>query len=535
MTHAARAALLVLLALAIGGLARWWRLPAAADGSGDLRIAFTNGLLSLDPRIPRFPSSLAQRVIDTLWDNLLVLDPESLETRPGAAVSWASSVDGRQITLKLRDGLRWSNGDTVTAEDFVRTVEWLSRERSDYQLVQLLARPRPPGAPAAARELLVSARDASTLEISLSQPRADMLARLAAAGWPPTHVSTDEAFRGDSWKTPGRLVTSGPYRLRSFSRHDIVLERNPHYASARAGSPDAIRLIRTEGPSCYASLVAAGRADLAEEVNVQRTILRWVPDGARIAHETTASISIIQFNPSRPPLDDARVRQALSLALDRAALAEAFFGDGALPAYSFTPPGQTKEPALRTVTEDLALAKRLMAEAGYPDGEGMPVLRFPVVIGEGSTNPLAYYCADQWRERLGVTIYVVPLEREEMMMRTERGDFDFVHYRWAAQPFDVSLLPLQLTGGLPAPFNAWSSDRARAELRRAQSLKGPERREAMRAAEQTLVDQVPATPAVLYNRYTLISDRVAGWEPDIFGRHPLRALSRVDRTAGATP
>jgi hypothetical protein len=163
------------------------------------------------------------------------------------------------------------------------------------------------------------------------------------------------------------------------------------------------------------------------------------------------------------------------------------------------------------------------------------VLRFPVVVGEGRVNPLALFCAEQWRARLGVRVYVVPVTRADLLARAARGDFDLLHMRWSAQAYDVSLLPSQLQEQLPAPFRAATTARFTGALARADALTGEARRAALLAVEKEFVGDVPATPAVVYRRTTLRHHRLQGWSRDVFGLHPLRHLSLAPRAEGGRP
>lgn len=527
MVHARRAALVLLLGALLLGTVRWWRHAAAPPPAADgpvLRIAYLGTLSGLDPRSPRSAPSLTQRLTDALWDELIAFDPDTLEVVPRAAASWEVADDGRRYVFHLGDGQRWSNGDPVTAADFVRTIRWLLAQDMDHPLLRLLGeagRPSATGREGSA-EIALRAIDDRTLEIRLQDPPPDFLPLLAAWSWIPLHESSIASFEEGTWSQPGRLVSNGPFRLRHFGPSEIVAERNPHHAAGAAGFA-TVQLVRTDSPRLFPTLLRADRADFGDALNFLPPGLAASGGGVAMEHENTASVSTLQFNTARPPLDDVRVRRALSLALDRAALARRFGGGGALPAYSFTPTGRMQETAERTVDEDLDEARGLLAAAGYPEGRGFPVLRVPVVAGEDA-NPLPLFCAEQWRARLGLRVYTPVLPRGELRARAARGDFDALHFRWVASPLDFSTLTQQIGAPLPRPFHAPVEKRLAALVLEARGLRGRARLQAMLAAERELLQQMPATPVLLYHRYTLRSERVAGWQQDIFGRHPLREL-----------
>jgi ABC-type oligopeptide transport system substrate-binding subunit len=336
-----RAALLLLTGAVLGGTIRWWRTARnLPDGRDELRIAYSDNISGLDPRNLRSPPSLTQRMTDAVWDELIAFDPQTLKPVPRIAEDWQVLDQGRRYLIRLGQGHRWSNGDPVTAGDFVRTVRWLLAKDADHPLLRLLGEAgRSPAAGQDGRdEISVSAPDRFTLEIRLREAPPDFVPMLAALCWIPLHESSVEAFERGDWSEPDRLVSNGPFRLRYFGPAEVLLDRNPHHGE-RTGFA-RVRLLRTESPLLYPMLLRAGRVDFADALNfLPRNFPPRVP-GVTMEHENTASVSTLQFNATRPPLQDPRVRRALSLALDRAALAARLGGGGALPAYSFTPPGQ---------------------------------------------------------------------------------------------------------------------------------------------------------------------------------------------------
>lgn len=535
MVHVRRAALILLIGALLLGTVRWWRAAQTRAAAADeLRIAYTGSITGLNPRSVHPPPSLSQRVADALWDELVAFDPVALAVVPRVAERWEVSEDGRRYLFRIAPGQKWSNGDLIVAEDFVRTVHWLLAQEVDHPLIRLLGdagRARSPNQEGFGA-ISIRAVDPRTLEVRLKAPPPDFLPLLAAVGWIPLHATSVAKFENATWSAPDALVTNGPYRLRHFGSSEILLETNAHYAAPAAFG--RVRLVRTDNALLFPTLLRAGRADFGDALNFLPEGFDSEPPGGVLEHENTASVSTLQFNVSRPPLNDARVRRALSLALDRAALARRFDGGGALPAYSFTPPGQSEDAAERTVEEDLATARRLLAEAGYPEGRGFPVLRVPFLTGPES-NRLPFYCAEQWRTRLGIRVYTPELPREEMLSRARRGDFDAVHVRWVASPLDFSTLSQQVDVPLPQPFRSAAEARIAALVFEARKLQGRARLHAMLAAERALLEEMPATPVLLYHRYTLRSDRVAGWRHDIFGRHALRDFRLSGGGEGESP
>ena len=237
MMLARRAALLLLSGAILLGAGRWWKKAGTAPGGPDeLRIAYTDNISGLDPRSLRAPPSLTQRMTDALWDELIAFDPRTLKPVPRVAESWEVLDGGRRYVIHLGDAHRWSNGDPVTAGDFVRTVRWLLAQDADHPLLRLLGDAgRSPAAGQDGRdEISVSAPDARTLEIRLREAPPDFVSLLAALCWIPLHESSVGAFERGDWSEPDRLVSNGPFRLRHFGSAEVLLDENPHHAR-RAG------------------------------------------------------------------------------------------------------------------------------------------------------------------------------------------------------------------------------------------------------------------------------------------------------------
>lgn len=514
-------ALLPVAAIVVGA-ARWQR-PPPAGGSGELRVAINQLLLGLDFRQPRNAASTAQRLADALWEPLLLPDVELNTARPAAAVSWQILDGGRRMILELHPDGRWNNGEPVTAQDFVRSAHWTLEGGFPHPLVnQLQGSAEYRSGEGRLDAVGIRALDARRLEVEFAQAPGDPAGVIASMAFMPLHPGTAEVLANTAG-TP-ELVSNGAFRLEKYSPQEIVLRRNPRHRAAAGVALETVRLIPTESPKLMRSLFAAGRVDLTVPLN------DWMgardaakPAGVGLVAEDSANLSLLHFNLRRAPLNDVRVRRALSLALDREQLARRFLGSGAKPAWSLTPLAQVAE-AEQTVSEDLAAARRLLAEAGFPDGEGFPVLRVPMVA-TGESTPLLHFCADQWRQRLGIRVYVAPLPMEEVIARSQAGDFDLIHYLWTLTPIMVSAAAGQNMAQLPPGFGDWDQSTVNTLVGEAWQLTGAARRRKMAEAERALLEQMPLTPLLSYQMFVLKHARVEGWKRDIYGAHPFSELS----------
>lgn len=506
--------LVLLLGTVATGLVAWHRPPPAAR-PGELRVVHAASRLSIDPRVMRDGAALGQRIIDALWDPLLGVADDG-QIRPGAAEAWEVSPDGRRVVLRLRSGMVWSNGDVVTAEDFLRTLRWMEETGYPHPLTQQLQPSRAEGSLAKVTDI-VSAPDARTLVLSLPQPVPGIVFAIAGAAWLPLHRSSPDQIASESYRrAPTELVTNGAFRLAEAGVDTWALERNPRYRAAADVRLERVHLSRADGPSYFSPIVASGGADLGDAVFMQRA---GMPS---VFTERTNAVSLLHFNVERRPLNDPRVRRALSLALDREALARSLAGDSGAAIFSCMPIRADGSPE-RTIVEDLAEAKRLLAEAGYPEGRGLPVLKLPLVRSR-QPNPIAFYCADQWRARLGITVYVIPLSVGEINARLARGEFDIMHYYWTIDRGESSLFAAAPLDSLPRAYRLHLTTGQQRQVDQARDRQGEERRAAMRAVEQELLADMPCTPVVGYRRSFVIGPRVEGWKADVAGVHPFAAL-----------
>lgn len=515
MKIALSALLILLLGAVAAGVAAWHRPPPPAR-AGELRVVHAASRLSIDPRAVRDGAALGQRVIDALWDPLLAVDADG-RILPAAAEAWEISADGRRVVLHLRPDLVWSNGEAVTAEDFIRTLRWMEETGYPHPLTQQFAPVRAgDSAPAVVADVL-RAPDARTLVISLPQPVPGIAFAIAGAAWMPLHRTSPELLgTGRYRRTPTELVTNGAFRLVEVGADTWRLARNPRYRAAADVRLEGVHLARADGPSYFAPIVASGGADLADAVLMQSAGL---PSAFA---ERTSGISLLHFNVEKPPLNDPRVRRALSLALDREALARSLAGESGAALFSCMPTC-TDAASERTVAEDLAEAKRLLAEAGYPEGRGLPVLRLPLVRSR-QPSPIAYHCADQWRARLGIAVYAIPLSLAEIDTRLARGEFDIMHFYWVLGRGEFSLFAAAPLAALPRAYRLHLTAEQQRQIDQARELQGEERRIAMRAVERELLAGMPCTPVAGYRRAFVIGPRVEGWQPDVSGAHPFATL-----------
>jgi len=516
--------LLPLLALLVGCPApHRLERTAVARGDRDGILHVGNGAEppSLDPHI--LSDNPSYRIVTALYEPLITLNPRTLEPAPGQAESWQSSADGLTFTFRLRQGLRWSNGDPLTAHDFVYSLQralspalgcpydevfssvvgalaYKSGETTDFSTVG------------------VRAIDDLTLEYRLTYPNPFFLPSHLGFAWQPVHRATIEAHgaidaRGTNWDRPGRLVSNGPFTLTTWNPNQIViLKRNPHYWNAESIRLNEIHYYPMESAETENRAFDAGQLHAALSIpNQQVAVLRERADPSLHIDPATATY-YIQVNVRKPPFNDPRVRHAFSLALERSALTEFVLRGGQEPAFSFIPPasGHTPSTYLR---EDLVEARRLLAEAGFPNGTGFP--RVTYIYNTLETHrQIAEALQQMWKRNLNVEVALENLEWKSFLERRREGDFQIARSGWIGTLNNPSSFTDLLMTGNGNNHSHWSSPAFDERAHRARSTLDPAPRARLfQEAEAILLDDLPVIPLYFYQNIYRLQSSVQNWTP----------------------
>jgi oligopeptide transport system substrate-binding protein len=401
--------------------------------------------LSIDPALASDAGGLD--VVESLFLGLTAFDPQG-NVEPRLATSWTVSEDGLRWTFTLRDDVTWvnyrpSSGVTpigpVTAEDVVYAVRRACDPRTgagqaalNYVIAgcQALHMADPASSveqiDALAQAVGVEALDATTVEFTLLEPAGHFPAVAGLSLNRPLHRATLEQH-GSRWTEPGNVVSNGPYLLAGWFHGDsMALERNPLWPGWQEAAGNAARIELAMLADDQAAL-ALYEASGLDSVVVPPAGLAQVQADPQLSQElsitATSCSEYLGFDNSRPPLDDPLVRRALSAAIDRQSLVQDVTGGGEIPANTFAPAmvfgSAAGDPTIAPwalpeaqggwgYARALAQAQAWLAEAGYPDGQGLPVLTFLHNNADGPAQ-LAQAIAAMWRDGLGVEVAVESL------------------------------------------------------------------------------------------------------------------------------
>ncbi len=524
---------LVLLATAFTGCLKRETPVEAARASQTLLIGNGAEPADLDPHIAVTYNDY--NILVSLFEGLTVIDEASSRPLPGAASRWDISADGLTYTFHLRpDGL-WSNGDSVTAQDFVFSIERILNPKlaSDYAyMLDVLAGAADytAGKLTDFSQVGAKALDARTLQLTLARPTPYLLSLTAHQAWFPVHSASvlkagAPHARGTGWTKPGSLIGNGPFVLSEWKPDQhILVTQNPRHPSAATSRIKAVKFFPVADPGVDERAFRAGQTHLTYDVLPDRLDAwrREAPDTLRV--DPFLETFYVRFTTTKPPFTDVRVRRALSLAIDREAVAGPVMRGSRKPAYSLVPPdtaGYTSTAAVRT---DPAEARRLLAEAGFPEGKGFP--KFEVKMNADPVNTKVFEAIQQmWRKELGIDCTLSTMDFRVYIDAMQTLAFDVLRSRWVGDFNDPATFTDLFTSTSGNNNTGWKNpayDRLIAAA--SHELDTARRFDLLRQAEAVLLDEVPATPVFYGTRTYLIHPDVKGWVPALLGVHRYQTL-----------
>ena len=476
--------------------------------------------------------------IITVFETLLIIN-ENNETVPGQAESWTTSEDGLTWTFTMRDGLKWSDGSELNAKDF----EYSFKRMADPDTAAPYAEtclgmidgfeeaagfPDADGNPTVEPNLdalnVKASDDGKTLTIVLGYPCSyfDKIAAFAAMS--PVQKATVEA-NGDAWCTsPDTYVCNGPYMITEWTPSErIVLTKNPNYVGGWDNSKivsDSITLLLLEDSSASFAAYNSGEAVLIKDVPTDEIpSLTKAEDGGDFYVDTILGTYYVSLNLERDAFKDAKVRKALSLAIDRDYVANTIMQGTYSTADSIVGPGIVDEngyfhdngnaPYISADYEaNLAEAKKLLAEAGYPNGEGYPTIEYSC-NDAGYHVPLAEYLQQAWGD-LGITLTISKMEWSSFTAARRAGEYDVARNGWVMDYNDPSNMLDLFCSGNGNNDGKYSNPEFDAAIEASRVADVSEHFAQLHKAEDILMEDTGCLPIAYYNDYWLQSSSLKG-------------------------
>jgi oligopeptide transport system substrate-binding protein len=459
---------------------------------------------------------------------------------PGVAESWTISDDGLTYTFKLRANAKWSNGDPVTAGDFVYSFRRIEdpKTAAGYATILYPIKNAEPintataDKPMAPDQLGMKAVDDKTLEITLERPTPYFIELLSHQAALPVHQASVEKF-GDDFVKPGNMVSNGAYMLTENVANDhITLVKNPNYHDAANAKIDKVIYYPTEDQAAAIRRFQAGELDLQYQFPADQMEYLKGQLGDQVHVGARLSTYYYAFDTRHEPFSDVRVRQALAMAVDRDFLTQKIYSGAQLPAYSFVPPGIAGYTPAQAAFGSLSQldredeAKKLLAEAGY--GEGGKPLKIEIRYNTNANHEkVATAIADNWKA-VGADVTLMNLDvKSHYAYLQEGGTFDVARAGWIADYGDPENF-LFLCVSTNKTFNYGHYDNPKFDELMKQSYAERDlvkRKQILHDAEVVLMQDQPVTPLMNDAALWLVSSKVKGFVDNAVNFHLTRYMS----------
>lgn len=494
-----------------------------ASGEKELKVQVGPNPETLDPALNSAVDG--GNVILHAFECLLTVDEEG-HYKEGAAEKWEVSDDGLTWTFHLRDGLKWSDGSDLTAEDFVYSWQRVCDPElaAPYaETVLGMVKGYDEAIAGNTEALAVSAPDAKTFVVELSNPCSFFEGLASFATLSPVQKKTVEE-NGDSWATDASTyVSNGPFVMTEWVPSSyITFSKNENYWNADAVKLDKLTFLLIEDPNAAYSAYQQGEALMIKDVPTEEIPSLEGQDDFYI--EPIIGTYYISLNNNLDQFKDVKVRKALSLAIDRKYVAETIMQGTYTAAGNFMGPGWLDtdgsafmdnsnggKPYIDVDNFDANLeeAKKLLAEAGYANGEGFPTITYST-NDAGYHKPLAEYLQQAWGE-LGLTVKVDIVEWASFTPLRRQGDYEASRNGWVgdySDPSNMLDLLYSSNGNNDGKYNNAEYDAAM-ELSRT-TLDAKERSEALHKAEDLMMEDAACIPVAYYNDFYLMSSKITG-------------------------
>jgi oligopeptide transport system substrate-binding protein len=466
----------------------------------------------------------------------LVMQYAKANVMPGAAESWKVSDDGKVYTFNLRKGATWSNGDPVTADDFVYSFRRLEDPATAAEYASMLyvvknakeineGKMKP-------EELGVKAVDANTFEVTLNAPTPYFLEMLTHQANYPVHKASIEKLK-EEWIKAGNLVSNGAYTLAEFVPNDhIKLVKNPKFYEADQVKIDVVNYFPTEDRSTALKRYEAGELDSNDDMPLEQLADMKAKFGDQVRIGPYLGTYYYAPKLDKEPWSNPKLRRAISLAIDRDFLAEKVWGNSMLPGYSMVPPGiEGYEPAIADYAEKSQIdredeAKKILTELGY--GPDKP-LKLEIRYNTSENHKNTAVAIQEQLKPLGIEVTMVNTDTKTHYGHLEqKGDFDFARAGWIADYKDPETFLGISRKASGNNYSNYNSPKFEELMDKAAAAGGDpaERSKILSQAERVLVDDLGNLPLLYYSYHNLVSPKLKGFEDNVMDVHPSRFISK---------
>lgn len=483
--------------------------------------------LSIDPQLNRALDGGS--IINNTFEGLFRYEGHKIV--PAIAESYDLSSDGLTYTIKLKK-TKWSDGSPLTASDFEyawkRALDPKTASEYAYQLYYIKGGRDFNSGTGTRDAVAVKALDDETLQVALEAPTPYFLDLLTYFTYMPTKKSVVEASKDGNWAIdPNQVVSNGPFVLSEYLSGDkLVLVKNQNYWQADAVSLDRINGFMIVDESTMLTAFESGELDIIDSILASELPKLQAESDALITMPSIGTY-FYAYNTKIKPLDNALVRKALSLSIDRKAIVESVTKAGEIPATGFTPPGlyDANGEVFQKVagdydtqpnTADLETARKLLAEAGFEDMKQFPKL--DIVYNTNETHKIiAEAIQYMWQRNLGIEVTVTNQEWAVLQETKRLGNYSIAKSNWFADYADPMAMLEIMTSSSAMNTTGWSNTAYDALIEAAKRETGQKRFDLLYEAQAILMEDAPIMPIYYHTDQFMVSDRVTKYEKTAIG------------------
>lgn len=461
-----------------------------------------------------------------LFEGLVTKNGKTLEPEPAVAESWTMSEDGKTYTFKIRNTARWSNGDEITAEDFVWSWQRALLPALGNQYAYSLnvirnAEQFNRGEITDFSEVGVKALDKYTLQVELNHPVPYFLELLDHHSMYPVHRATIEKFgaadqRGTRWTRPENFVGNGGFVIKEWQSNKVFsVKKNPLYWDSENIRLNEIHFYPIQQSTTEERMYRAGQLHITKTVPSAKLEQYHADNDAALRSYPFMATYYYLLNTTKPPLNDVRIRKALAYSIDREQITSKVTKGGQVPAFHFTPPFENGYQATSNIPYDIEQAKTLLAEAGYPNGEGFPPITIMYNTMEDHQK-IAVVIQQMWKRALNINVNIQNQDWKVFLATLRTGDYEVARSGWVGDYYDPNtFLDLFVTDG-GNNKTGWSNPRYDELIALAANTVDEEQRlEYFQEAETLLVEEVPIIPIYTYATNSLVHPSVKNWHNNL--------------------
>jgi oligopeptide transport system substrate-binding protein len=498
----------------------------------------------LDPQIISSVSDF--NLVMTLFEGLTSYDPKDLHAVPGVAERWESTPDAATWTFHLRADAKWSNGDPVTAHDFIFAFERILTPTLGAEYANMLFLMKNAQAFYERKlkdfsEVGAKAPDDRTLVIALNGPVPYFPHLVSHSAWYPLHKPTLEKYgyvdrRGGAWTRAGNHVGNGPFVLAEWKPHQFIrVTKSPTYWDRAAVKLNEVYAYPIENETSEEAAFRSGQLHITAQVPIEK-IADYKKSGTGFLRQSTyLSNYFYTFNTTKAPLNDARVRRALSMAIDREQIVEHVAKGGQAPAGNYTPPNTAGFTARAKLTTDIPGARKLLAEAGFPEGRGFPKLELLYNTTEGHRK-IAEAVQQMWRKNLGIEVSLYNQEAKVWSDTLRQKNYQIARFGWSGDYLDPSTFLETLRTGDGNNHAGWSNAEYDHLLDQARgTADNAKRYEYFQRCEEILRDECPLAFIYFYSRNILMRPEVKGYYGNLLDLHTLKGVYLDSSSVASLP